>query len=410
MNLKRGVSITLGANIVFAFSQWVIIAGLNHLGSVEDVGRYAYSITLAGFFLTVGQMGLRQYLLSHSACSNHLEQAMSARVLTSFLAWFVLVIYASVSVDHSYFYLVLLLGLAKFVENISDIAHGLYQRNLKIAEIAYSRYGRSFWTPLVFLGIFYLTASITWACIGLIVCWGVLFAKYDRPALLVQKQAPLNKTPLLEMLKRSTPLGITNVLVLLAVSLPLFLLAEFVTDVELGQYASVFYFVTAASLILQSVLQVVSPVLVTHLSKGEQVAAKRLVVYSYLLAGSYGVFGVAAAMLIGEWVVAFIYGDQFVGLGYLTVLAATINFALSIQAVGGIVLTAHGVFNYQMYVMVLSVIVSAVGGYLLIASYGLAGAFYAGALTALVNALLFGIRVALEIQHNEKNTCLTHHQ
>ncbi|MBW8190551.1 oligosaccharide flippase family protein [Neiella marina] len=410
MNLTKGISITLVSNLVFALSQWVIVAGLNHLGSVDVVGRYAYSITLAGFFLTVGQMGLRQYLLSSTVTSELLAQAFGARLISSLIAFVCLAAYALLVVDDIYLYLVLVLGIAKWVENMTDIAHGFYQRNFKITHIAWSRTSRSLLTPVLFLSVFYYSSNIYYACAALIGAWLLLFVLFDKASFIFQPQRQVNFRLVSQLLKKAFPLGVTSVLVLLAVSLPLFILAEVSSETAVGQYASVFYFVTAASLILQSVLQVLSPIIVRHLSDNEFLRVRRLIKQSYWLALSYGICGVIIAVAIGEWVLNFVYGPQYIGLGYLAVLAAVLNGALALQAVGGIMLTAHGVFNFQMFAMIISVIVSAISGYFAIQVFGIAGAFYAGIVTALVNAVLFGIRVLKETHTYEKLQSLAYHQ
>ena len=64
----------LCGNVILALSQWVLIAGLNYSNAVEEVGRYSYSLALAGLFLTVGQVGVRQYLMSTDIPISHVRQ------------------------------------------------------------------------------------------------------------------------------------------------------------------------------------------------------------------------------------------------------------------------------------------------------------------------------------------------
>ena len=398
MKLKTDILITLLSNIILAFSQWALIASLNYSGNIGVVGQYSYALALAGFFLTVGQVGLRQYILSSSIDSGHLEQLFVTRLIASILTWVLLVLYALIVVDDIYFWLVLLIGLAKIAENMSDLAHGFYQRQFMVMHIARSRIARSITTPIVFLGVFFSTQNISYACIAMLITWVMVFIVFDKGAMNTKQQALTNVNFVPTILINAYPLGITSVLVLLVVSMPLFILAKMADDIQVGQYASVFYFVTAGSLIMQSVLQVISPIIVAHLKERLHSNIITLTKNCYLLAIAYGLIGVILSIYIGEWVLLLVYGDSFTGLGSLVVLAALINFALAIQAVGGIVLTAHGVFKFQMKAMSISVLISAIAGYYLIRDYGVSGAFYAGLLTASIIGTCFGLRVIQELR------------
>lgn len=401
MKLKTSILITLMANLALAFSQWLLIANLNHTGNLDAVGQYSYSLALAGVFLTIGQMGLRQFLMSKSATAEHLEQIFTTRLITSISAWGLLVIYALLLVDEIYFWLVLLLGLAKIAENLSDIAHGFFQRNFQISSIARSRIGRAFFTPAIFLAVFFISNSLHLACVALIVTWALVFFIFDRKALQPYRcnLTQVNLVP--KILSQAYPMGIASVLVILSVSIPLFTLAQFFDDLQVGQYASIFYFVTAGSLILQSALQVISPIIVGHLNNNCFVNIRRIASVCYLLALGFGSAGVVLAEYLGEWVLVLVYGESFVGLGSLLVTAAFINLVIAFQSVGGVVLTAHGIFKFQMVVMAVSVMVSAISSHYFISSYGVAGALYAGAITAAFNGLCFGFRVIVELRKKD---------
>lgn len=408
MKLKIGILFTLLANMALAFSQWILIANLNNAGNVDVVGQYSYSLALAGVFLTIGQMGLRQFLMSKSVAPEHLEQIFTTRFITSICSWIMLVIYALLLVDDKYFWLVLLLGFAKIAENLSDIAHGFYQRSFQIKHIVRSRIGRSVLTPIIFLSVFFSTDNLPVACIALIFTWVIVFFVFDKGALNPEQMRLSKIDKMGTILGQAYPMGIASVLVILSVSIPLFILAEMTDDIQVGQYASVFYFVTAGSLILQSALQVISPIIVAHLYNHRHIEIKRITWICYFLAFGFGGVGFVSAIYLGEWVITLVYGDNFMGLGYLVVVAAIINFSIAFQSVGGIVLTAHGIFKFQMFVMAASVMVSAVGSYYFIAQYNVVGALYAGALTAAFNGICFGFRVVVELRKNAKITSVAY--
>lgn len=393
--------VTLVANLGLALSQWAIIAGLNRLGEVQLVGQYAYALGLAGVFLTAGQIGLRQFVMSQLPSDDELKQIFTARLLASVLSWLVLVVVGVLWIQSQYVWPLALLGLAKIVENLSDIAHGLYQRRHLAMAIAKSRLLRALLSPVVFLLLFWQSHNLLLACVGLLVSWSLAFVLCDLAALRMQG-CSLTKTHLLPSIyARTYPLGLASLLVMLAVNLPLFLLAALLDEGAVGQYSSIFYFVTAGSLLLQSALQVVSPLLVAAIKSAAKHQVLRITKLSYVAAVGYGLLGIAGAALLGESVLIFAYGEGYTGLGQWMLLAAGLNLAIALQSVGGIVLTAYGVFRFQMWVMLGSVLVSALLGYGLIALLGVPGAFLAGIIVALMNASCFGIKAGITIKNDK---------
>ena len=395
--LKSDMLLMLSGNLVLAFSQWLLIAGLNYSGDIESVGRYSYALALAGLFLTIGQAGVRQYLMSSNIPSAHINQLFITRLITSLCTFLLLTAYANWLVEPVYFWIILALGIAKLIENMSDLAHGFYLRKFDIFGITRSRIFRSVTTPCTFLGAYYLLDSLLLACLALCLAWLVTYIVCDKSGIDAESKQIRKTDQVPSVIVTAYPMGVTAVLVLLSVNIPLFVLAEMRSDLDVGHYASVFYFVTAGSLVIQSALQVLSPTLISLIKDSLFSHIVRLSLKSYGLSALYGLVILAGAWLLGEWLVVFLYGDSYKGLGGLVTLAAYVNLMLAIQAVGGIILTAFGVFKYQMQVMVGSVIFGVATSVWLVPLYGVSGAFIAGAMTAAFNAVFFGIRVFHEL-------------
>ena len=404
MQLKSGITITLIANLVFAISQWVIIAGLNKSGNVEVVGQYAYAIAMAGLFLTAGQFGLRQFLLSNRVSEKDMERIFYVRILTSTLAWLALFAYAYLLIDERYRNVVLLLGIAKLFENLSDVCHGYYQREMRLGAIARSRIARAILSPLVFLGTYFYTNNLQYAAVSLGLSWLVVFLLFDLAAISPKQRQFRNIFPISQLIrigKTALPMGIATLLVMLTVNIPLLVLTERYSDLEVGQYASIFYFVTAGSLVTQSAMQVVSPAAVKLIGESNISGLKRLMRLSYLMVALLGATAIVFALLIGDWVLVLFYGEGFDNLGYLLVIAAITNFALGFQSVGGVMLTAYGTFNFQMVMCAISVVISYITSIVLVSSRGIEGALLAGAATAFVVSLCFFIKITREMQTSE---------
>lgn len=406
MKLKAGVGITLIANIFFAVSQWVIISGLNYTNKTDVVGQYAFSIAISGLFLTVGQLGLRPYLLSSIVEKNEIKHIFHVRLITSFFAFFALFFFSYLFLSPFYLMLILVLGAGKIFENLSDICHGYYQKNFQIQQIVYSRIFRSLASPIIFLAIFFYTENIVLACIGILTSLILTFYLFDKKVLSQQGITFFSLIPfqhVKNIILKAYPMGIATVLVILVVNIPLFVLKEYALDVEVGVYASIFYFVAAGSLVLQSALQIIAPLLTLSIKEKSTLRVKSLVIKSYLMAGLFGTFGILLASVFGPFVLSLLYGSSFNDLGELLIIASLINFALAFQAVGGIVLTSFGIFKYQMYCMLLVIPICYFSSQLLVALIGIKGALYTGAFTSFIIAALFLFKLFEKLKEIERN-------
>lgn len=406
MKLKAGVSATLVANIIFAISQWVIIAGLNYTGKVDLVGQYAFVIAIAGLFLTVGQLGLRPYLLSSIIDQREIQYVFQVRLIISCFAFFTLIFFSYFFLSSSYLMLIFVLGSVKVIENLSDICHGYFQKNFQIQQIVYSRIFRSLTSPILFLIIFIYSENIVFASMGIFISLLLTFYFFDKKVLAQQGTKLFSIIPFHDFKKivtKAAPMGAATVLVILVVNIPLFVLKKEVTDTAVGMYASIFYFVTAGSLVLQSAMQVISPILTQNIRDNSFVEVKLLMKKSYVMATIFGLLGVFLASVFGSYVLTLIYGRLFYNLGELLIIASLINFALAFQAVGGIALTSFGIFKYQMYCILFAIPVCYYSSSYLVSMVGIKGALYAGALTSFIIAGLFLFKILNKLNEIEKN-------
>ncbi|GLX78791.1 hypothetical protein tinsulaeT_21310 [Thalassotalea insulae] len=393
------------SNVMFALSQWIIISGLNYLGNAAAVGKYAYSLALAGVFLTIGQLGLRQFLLSSKASNEEIQVVFYIRIVTTLIAFLCLVFYCLLFVDAKYTSIIVILGIVKIIENISDICHGYFQLNHKITHIALSRIIRAFVSPLLFLTVYYFTENIYFACSSLFVSLTLVFYLIDSKAFSVG-QLGMVATQLSEnfgnVVKKSFPIGMTMLFVILLVNIPLFVLQNVTTDHIVGQYASIFYFVTAGSLVIQSVVQVIAPLITNNLKLKAKQEVKRLIKMSYLIAVVIGGIGIVLAGVCGTLVLTFAYGKPYGHLADLLVVAAVLNLVLGFQSVGGVSLTSLGCFNFQMVIMLITLPICYLVSLNLIPLYGAEGALYSGIVSTLIIAMLFLTKLIRELVLFEK--------
>lgn len=375
---------------------------LNLSGRVDLVGQYSYALAISGVFLMAGQMGMRQLVMSKLISEQQLSQIFVSRLFTSLIAYIFLVIYTLVFEEDKIGMIILSLGLLKFIENLSDISHGLFQRNYEAKKIAVSRMLRSLLCAFTFIMVFYFFEILFVATLGLFSSVLIVFLIVDAKAFELSQFNLLNNDKVISVVKASAPMGIATFLIMLLTNIPIFFLANYWPDKYVGQYASIFYLVTAGSLIFQSAIQVLSPIFISLLNQRHFDRVKTLLFKLYAGALLFGLIGFIAAMLASDSIIPLMYGEQFEFEHQWILIAAGINLLLAIQSVGGVFLTAAGVFNFQLVAVLSTATLSLFSSLILVSMSAVSGALFVSLISNFVLAMAFILRAVWELKHNER--------
>jgi len=393
LSLRANFSWTFVGNVVYAASQWGIIVLLTKLGSAEMVGQFALGMAITAPIIMFAKMQLRGIQATDANKEFEFGHYLSLRSTTSFLSLLVtlgVIIFAGYRRETAI--VILLVGVAKAIEAISDVIYGLLQQNEQMDRIAKSMMIKGPMTlAAVGLGV-YFGGTLVWGVIGLVLTWMVILVGYDyRSGLQVLRvvmshgsaAAANHQTPqielrrqwpiLLKLAKMALPLGLVMVFISLNSNIPRYFVEHYWGEGELGIFASIAYLMVAGRTVIGALGQSASPRLAKHYANGRLRAFRSLFIKLIGIAVLVGAAGILVAVSIGEELLALLYQPEYARRNILILLmiVASISYIASFFGYG---LTAVRYFRVQLPLTVIVASTTTLISFWLIPQFGLHGA------------------------------------
>ncbi len=413
LSLRAALSWTVAGNALYAASQWGIVVALARLGSAEMVGRFALGLAIAAPVFLFTNLHLRAVQATDAANVHPFRDYLSLRVVCS-AAGIVVILAIAFNGDYrpETSLVIVLIGVAKAFESISDVYYGQLQRHERMDRIAKSMVLRG-WISLVAVATtVQVTTSVASGAVAWIAASAVCLFGYDirhgtavargQPAV-AHAQKPVSWANVARLARLALPLGLVGCLTSLNANIPRYFVERKLGEGALGILAAIAYFTIIGNVLINSLGQSASPRLAAYYASGDRAAFRNLL--SKLAVSSVLVGGLATVLVLaaGREVLTLFYGAAYAHedvFAWLTV-AAAIGYLGSVLGFG---MTAARHFRIQVPVFGLVLLLLALLSSWLIPSFGLAGAGIAQAIAAAVQLLLlFGaFRHALRAGESEQ--------
>jgi O-antigen/teichoic acid export membrane protein len=183
-------------------------------------------------------------------------------------------------------------------------------------------------------------------------------------------------------LRQALPLGAVLMLVSLNTNIPRYAIEHHLGLRELGAFAAVVSFVTAGSTVVNALGQAATPRLARHFSIGDAAGFLRLAGKLGASVIGLGAAGVAAAFLLGPWVLTIAYRPEYADYSGLLVWVMGAAIPIYLAGVLGYAVTATRAFDAQAPLFAVVAAVCGIASWLLVPRLGLGGAAVALAATA----------------------------
>jgi len=283
-------------------------------------------------------------------------------------------------------WVILLWGLAKSIDSISDIIRGLFQRHERM-----NLSGMSFMikapAALLAMGtLLWLTAELTIAITGVILTSIIVLFLYDlrQAHRLLYYKATADKQParflpnfnlkvIRELLWLALPLGLVLFLTSLQVSIPKLVLNSYHGEEALGYFGPLIYPIVMGTVVVSAMGQSASPRLAKYYVNNLRAYCK-LVKKLLLLAFGMGLLFIAAVTIFGKFALRVLYTAEYAEYHtdfIILSVGAAATFMLFFCGHG---LTAARALKVQLVLAMASCSVAVVFTFLLIPTYGLRGA------------------------------------
>lgn len=384
-SLRKNISWIFAGNLVYVLCQWGMLVVLAKLGSPTMVGQFALGLAVTAPIILLTNLSLRQVQATDARREYVFGDYLGLRLVTTMLAFLTIcVTVVAVGYRRETAIVILVVGLAKSFEALSDVLYGLLQQRERMDRIACSMMIKGP-LSLMMLGLgVYLTGSVVWGAVGLALAWATILFGYDlRSGRLILGMVgrgveSLNPRWGASSLRRlvwlALPLGVAASLVSLNVNFPRYAIEHYVGEQAVGFFAAMAYAVVAGNIVVGALGQATAPQMARYYAYGDVRAFRSLFLKLILLAGLLGLVGVLVVLLLGRQVLTLIYEPEYARYAdvFVWIMAsAGVGYAGSIATYG---VTAARLFWVQVPLAAAATLATAVGCVLLIPTMQLTGA------------------------------------
>lgn len=384
--LWSNFSWTFAGILVYTLCQWGMLSVLSKLGTPVVVGQFALGLAITAPIVLFSNLQLRSVQATDARGEYAFGDYLGLRMATTLLA---LVLISVIVLLSGYrleiILLVLVVGVAKAFESVSDIYYGLLQRYERMDVVARSMMIKGPLSLLALGLVFYLTRDVVWAAVAMTVAWALVLFAYDiRKTVLLNQQrmreegarlGPRWKIGVLWQLAYfALPLGFVAALNSLNTNLPRYLTEQYLGERELGIFAALAYIMVSARLVSGALGNSASPRLARSYAEGDRAAFSGLLLKLVLIGSLAGVAGVLASLVAGRWILGVLYTPEYAsytGVLVCIMVATGINYVTSVLNFG---IVAVRRFRIQALALIGVVATTGIACLILIPSFGILGA------------------------------------
>jgi len=332
LSLRANFSWTFVGNVVYAGCQWGMLVVLAKLGSPEMVGQFALGLAITAPVMLFAGLKMRYVQATDAKWEYVFGDYLGLRLITTVLALLVIAGIVLVSGYRRETALVILaVGTAKAFEAISDAFYGLLQQRERMDRIAKSLMIKG---PLSLVALsvgIYLTGSVFWGAVGLVVAWALILAGYDvRSGAMILKALPRPGGPapdkgdqkarlrprwemrtLARLAWLVLPLGVVVALGSLTSSIPRYFIERYQGEYALGIFAAMAYLMTAGNTVVIALGQSATSRLAQYYAAGKGLAFRTLLLKLVGIGALLGAAGVLVAVVAGREILTLLYRPEY---------------------------------------------------------------------------------------------------
>lgn len=380
LTLRHNFSWTFIGNAVYAACQWGMVILIAKLGRPEMVGQFTLGFAITAPVLLFTNLHLRCVQATDTRKQYVFADYLGLRLIGTCLALLVILGITLAAGYHSETSLVILIiGIAKAFESISDVFYGLIQQHERMDRIAVSMMIKGPLSLLLLgLGV-YLTRSIFWGAVGLAVAWAIVLFVYDirSSSLMLNKMAirphwHLKKLGKLAWL--ALPLGFVMMLTSLDANIPRYLIEQYLGQRELGIFAAIAHLMLVGSMVVNALGDSATPRLAKYYAAGNSIAFRTLILKLTGIGALLGGVAIVVSLVAGKQLLTFLYQPEYAEQANVLVwlmVGAAILYAGSFLSYG---MTAARYFRIQMPLYSLVIGTTVISCIWFIPSMGLLGA------------------------------------
>lgn len=379
LSLLNKAKFLLSGNILFAFSQWLILIFISHFSDNQAVGAYTYALALVTPVFMLTNLQLRPIVVAEFNLNPNFnyKSYFALRFYSIFLAILLSFLLSFLS-SSNVWKVVLLLGCIKALEGISDIIYAYYNAQGKTKLISLSLTVKSLALILIFGSLLYFYKILNIGLMGIILIYVLTLLLIDfRNIGLNKKYFYLNVVDFKNIIILALPLGISVMLVALQSNIPRFFLEKFFNLEYVGVFSVFYYFIIVGGIVINSICQFISPRFSILFKENKMHELSKLTMQAWSVAAFLGISGLIVSITLGDFFVNILYGRHYlVWIDILNIVMFAGLFTY-LSVVNGYLMTSLGLIKIQLPLFLFLTIFTLVLCWILIPAYGLLGAAWA---------------------------------
>jgi len=381
----------LFSNILFGFTQFLIIVSLNKFGGLEEVGLYTLALGIVAPITVLLNMGLRVHYNTNKNNDDFINYQFIRIISSIFIIIFSILICLILKYELSTSFIIFLVASLKSIESILELDYGFLQKKELHNLIAKSKNIRSI-SLIIWIGSCYLilNGNLRILLTGLIIFNIIFYFLYDLKYIKKMKENNIiSSSIMMKIVITSLPLAIATTIDTLNINIQRIILNYYLGIEKVGIYASLTTMMVTGQLIISSIMTYFLPKFNQFIIDRNRKKMKKVLVYLVSIAFLIGLFLIGSIGFLGEWILPIVFTNQYIQYKNLSVLIMIAGMFWYIAGVLNLAVVAFNEFNRQMFAVIISFLAMLIITYLSVNNFGLYGAAFGLIMGMIVRIISF---------------------
>lgn len=390
----------LGGNIIFAFSQWLILTIIAKSFSDQALGQYSYALSIAAPIFMLTNLQLRPILIADYNSDKYYkyESFFSLRFYTNLLGLLIVLTWGGITNFNS----ILIIGLVaaiKFLEGFSDIVYAMYNARNETQLITKSLTLKSIISIGVLVLMLYVYKSFFVSVFIIFFTYLIVLIFLDLKAIKVNvKWLIFDVKELRKIVVYAFPLGFTVMLISLQTNMPRYFIEHYQSIEKVGIFTIFYYFIIIGGIFISSICQYLSPYYSISWNKKNYTLFFKYTGYSWLIAGFFGLCAYIVTYFFGNYLISLIYGNKFSEYTSILNILMIAGVFVYLSIVNGYTMTSIKIIKAQVPMFLFLLILTIICSWYLIPKYALVGAAWVSVITAFAQFVMSSMILANKIR------------
>ncbi|QPW17801.1 MULTISPECIES: oligosaccharide flippase family protein [Staphylococcus] len=388
------------SNILFGFSQMIIIVFLNKYGGVSIVGQYTLALSIVAPITVFLNMGLNLHY-NTSKKEVNISDYLYIRYSTGILMVVISIITGILLDQGNYLILIIfMISILKFIESLFEINYAFLQKKEMHNLISYSKIIRSIiiivWIVII---SFLIDLNLIIMLTGFIIFSFIILYSFDfKNVNKIKENRSVSLVNIKQIIFSSIPLAISTFIDTLNVNFQRIVIERFISIEEVGIYASLTTIMVSGQLVLSAFLTYFLPKLNNSIKLNDLKGYVKYLLFMVMTAVFLGIFLVISVILFSDNIVSILFTDEYIKYKSLLIIVMVTGLFWYISGTLYYGVIALNLYKAQMFSLIISFIINFIFTLILVQSIGIRGAAFALMLSMISRCICLSLVIIIQLK------------